>query len=298
MWIGTACGAAFRERRVPLGTSRQREEPPPTPNSDVPHGRIQPDGKPRWLPCETHGKLIGVNVCETVGSGVALGLVTSLPSFREVLRGGMFWVHGLPMNVNRWVWRVLLCLAPVFGVSAQARPSLGKLRGVAYDSVRAQPLALATIQLVNTRDRGESHAIRADSLGRFGIDGLEPGTWIVGALHPSLDSLAVDELSARVDVKATGTSRMVIAVPSGRALVARVCGDAAARDSSGYVHGLLRDMRSVESGAPGTVRVQWVEFTLKNARLERSLDGVEVLSTATGRYPPCQYGVRRDLSPN
>ncbi len=192
------------------------------------------------------------------------------------------------MHVNRRVWwAVLLGVSPMLSLSAQLRPTSGKLRGVAYDSVRAQPLALATIQLVNARDRGDTRAIRADSLGRFSVDSLEPGPWIVGALHPSLDSLAVDELAVRVEVTAKGTSRTVIAVPSGRALVARVCGDAAARDSSGYVHGVLRNTRNIEVGAPGTVRIQWVEFALKNARLERSLGGVEVSSTPTGRYVVC-----------
>ena len=91
--------------------------------------------------------------------------------------------------------------------------SCGELRGVAYDSVRARPLGLAIIQLVNARDLSDTRGIRADSLGRFSVDSLEPGPWIVGALHPWLDSLAVDELTARVEVKETGTSRMAFAVP-------------------------------------------------------------------------------------
>ncbi len=165
--------------------------------------------------------------------------------------------------------------------------SCGELRGVAYDSVRARPLGLAIIQLVNARDLGDTRAIRADSLGRFCVDSLEPGPWIVGALHPWLDSLAVEELVVRVEVKGNGASRTSIAVPSGRTLVARVCGDAAARDSVGYVHGLLRSVRSLAADAPGTVRMQLVEFTLKNTRIERSLEGVEVQSAATGRYVVC-----------
>jgi len=52
-----------------------------------------------------------------------------------------------------------------------------------------------------------------------------------------------DQLAARVDGKANAISRMTIAVPSGNALVARVCGDSSARDSSGYVPGVLRTTR-------------------------------------------------------
>ncbi|WP_309669324.1 carboxypeptidase regulatory-like domain-containing protein [Gemmatimonas sp.] len=186
----------------------------------------------------------------------------------------------------RWLWLGMLCALPMHGVGGQS-PALGNLRGVVYDSVRARPLALATIQLVNERDRGRTRAAATDRLGRFSVDSLEPGVWIVGARHPWLDSIAVDQLGVLVEVKANSTSRASLAVPSGHALVSRVCGPAVAADSSGYVHGVLRRTPGFEDNTPGTVRIQWVEFTVRNARIERSLDAVHVESALNGRFVAC-----------
>lgn len=98
--------------------------------------------------------------------------------------------------------------------AAATKPATGKLRGVVYDSVRARPLPLATIQLVSATDPSSVREMLADSLGRFSADSVPPGSWIVAATHPWLDSLAVDQLAVPVDVKAKGTTRAVVAVPS------------------------------------------------------------------------------------
>lgn len=60
-----------------------------------------------------------------------------------------------------------------------------------------------------------------------------------------------------------------------------------ARDSSGYVHGLVRRANSLGVGTPGTVRVQWLELTLTKDGVERSVEGVDVQSTSEGRYVAC-----------
>jgi hypothetical protein len=190
------------------------------------------------------------------------------------------------VNAIRWLWLAMLCASPMYGAGGQS-PATGNLRGVVYDSVRARPLALATVQLVNARDRGRTRATATDRLGRFSVDSLEPGGWMVGVQHPWLDSVAVDQLGVLVEIKANSTSRASLAVPSGRALVSRVCGDAVADDSSGYVHGVLRRTPGAADNAPGTVRIQWVEFTVRNARIERTLDAVEVESAPNGHFVAC-----------
>ncbi|WP_396221813.1 carboxypeptidase regulatory-like domain-containing protein [Gemmatimonas sp.] len=190
------------------------------------------------------------------------------------------------MTLIRWLWLAMLCASPMYGAGAQS-PATGTLRGVVYDSVRAQPLAQATVQLVNARDRGRTRSTATDRLGRFSVDSLEAGGWMIGVQHPWLDSVAVDQLGVLVEVKANSTSRASLAVPSGRALIARVCGDAVADDSSGYVHGVLRRTAGLDGSSMGTVRIQWVEFTMRNARIERSLDAVEVESAPNGRFVAC-----------
>ncbi len=195
----------------------------------------------------------------------------------------MRWLHSTALAV------ALLALSTSMARSQSTtdKPATGKLRGVVYDSVRARPLPLATIQLVSATDPSSARELLTDSLGRFSADSLPPGSWIVGATHPWLDSLAVDQLAVSVDVKAKGTTRALVAVPSARALVARVCGERVASDSSGYLHGLVRRANSLGIGTPGTVRVQWLELTLTKERMERSIEGVDVQSTSDGRYVAC-----------
>ncbi len=196
------------------------------------------------------------------------------------------------LELGRHVWALLALLSALptvvaVGQSGPARPPTGKLRGVAYDSVRSRPLSRATIQLIRESDPSTVREITADSLGRFSVDSLQPGRWIVGARHPFIDSLAVEQLAVRVDVKRRGTTRATVAVPAGRSLVARVCGDSVARDSSGYVHGLLRNARALDVGMAGSVRVQWVVLTLSQDRMDRSIEGVQIRTTPEGRYVAC-----------
>lgn len=198
------------------------------------------------------------------------------------------------MTLMHWLHSTALVAAllavPAGTARSQApsgRPATGKLRGVAYDSVRARPLPLTTVHLVSASDPSVVREIIADSFGRFSADSLEPGSWILGAQHPWLDSLAVEQLAIPVEIKAKGTTRAVIAVPSERTLVTRVCGSAAARDSSSYIHGMLRRANNLGVGTPGTVRVQWLELTLTKEGVQRSVEGMDVQSTPDGRYVAC-----------
>lgn len=166
-------------------------------------------------------------------------------------------------------------------------PQTGRLRGVAYDSVHAAPLNGALIQLVSATDPSRTRSITADAQGRFEFDSLSAGTWLVGALHPQLDLLAIEQLSTSVVVKAKGTTRATLAVPSTKTLVTKVCGADVARDSAGYVHGMLRSARNMGVGAPGSVNAQWVEFSLARTGLVRTPRRLEVRSTAEGSYVAC-----------
>ncbi len=189
---------------------------------------------------------------------------------------------------NRWILALFACAsAPVSAAAAQPGAATGKVRGVAYDSVNARPLGRALIQMVRRDDPSRSRRTIADSLGRFAADSLTPGEWLIAAIHPRLDSLAVEQLAMPLFIRASGTTRARIAVPSSRSLIGRVCGENVARDSSGYVHGRLRNVQAMESGIEGTVRIDWLEFTLSKGRVTRAQQGIEVNSTPDGSFVAC-----------
>lgn len=176
------------------------------------------------------------------------------------------------------------CLFPALA-SAQARAAGGRLDGVVYDSVARRPLAGATVQLV-TPDYGDSRAVITDLQGRFRLDSLAPGAWIVGALHPRLDSLGIAQLSRGVTITARGTTRITLGVPSTTALITRTCGAAAAADSGGYVRGTLRDVAGHARG--GTVWLAWQEVLLGgDGRAEHANSGIEATVDSTGRFLAC-----------
>nr|MDQ6925584.1 carboxypeptidase-like regulatory domain-containing protein [Candidatus Eremiobacteraeota bacterium] len=75
--------------------------------------------------------------------------------------------------------------------------------GMAWDSTASRPLAGAVIQLVDPRDPSVSRSTVADSLGRWRVDGVAPGLWVVGFLDPTLDLLGIDSPLRAVHVSGT-----------------------------------------------------------------------------------------------
>jgi hypothetical protein len=178
---------------------------------------------------------------------------------------------------------VALCSAPML----VAQSATGTITGVVYDSVAARPLARATVQLVRPEDPASTRTISTDSAGRFVLDGIAPGRWLIGAQHARLDTLGVEQLAHAIDVKARGVTRTTLAIPSTRTLVAKVCGSTVAHDSSGYVHGTIRRVDAARGAVSATVRVQWLDLVLMKGGLQRRVSGFDVESNAAGAYIAC-----------
>jgi hypothetical protein len=180
-------------------------------------------------------------------------------------------------------------------LAAQApSPFRGRVEGLVYDSVGRTPLRGAIVQLM-TSDYATSRAVVADQRGRFRADSLEPGSWLVAALHPRLDSLGIRQFARGIEVKARGTSRVTLTVPTARKLVAQTCGAAVAADSSGYVHGTVRaigdDWRGFRArgtaAARTVVRLRWQEVSLGADGVERQGAGIEADVDSLGRFVAC-----------
>jgi hypothetical protein len=171
--------------------------------------------------------------------------------------------------------------------TARAQSATGRIDGVVFDSVYARPLARASVQLALAANVSITRTLTADDEGRFHADSLAPGAWLIGATHPFLDSLSVMQLSQGVMVNARGSTRATIAVPSARALIAQVCGDSVARDSSGFLFGMLRTARFPRTHTAGAVQVQWQEIAFSSGAYERTLPVQLARADSSGSYSLC-----------
>src|SRR5881397_3596710 len=77
--------------------------------------------------------------------------------------------------------------APLAGSPAQSQsPRTSRIVGIVIDSIHSSGLAGADVML-----SGSGSTVTTDSLGRFVIDSLAPGTYQVGVFHPLLESLGL-----------------------------------------------------------------------------------------------------------
>src|SRR6188472_3522424 len=104
------------------------------------------------------------------------------------------------------------------GPLAAGSSTMGYLQGVAIDSIHGTPLINAMIQLSGTDRVGIT-----DSLGRFLVDSITPGSYKVDVDHPILDTLGIMLSTAPMQFVANEVTRVVIAIPSQEFLANRFC---------------------------------------------------------------------------
>jgi hypothetical protein len=142
-------------------------------------------------------------------------------------------------------------------------PTPGAVSGVVYDSIARKPLAGALVQVVAVEGaRYFSNSTVSDSLGRFSLSSVPVGRFMLGFLHPILDSLGLEPLLREIVVEAGRSVRSDLAVPSPARMRAAVCGAPADSAQGGAVMGVVRSARDREVVAGASVTVEWLEFSL------------------------------------
>lgn len=174
--------------------------------------------------------------------------------------------------------------------------------GVAWDSTAGGPLAGATVQLVNPREPAVSRSTVADSLGRWRIDGVAPGEWALGFVHPTLDLLGIESPLRAVAVSGRDSITHVNVWAPGPATVrALLCrGDAVRRDalrgdagdSTGALVGVVREAERDVPPADAKVVVSWEELVVGRSGITRTPHRVPVPVRAGGMFAIC--GVSAD----
>jgi hypothetical protein len=132
--------------------------------------------------------------------------------------------------------------------------TMGYLQGVAVDSIHGTPLVNAVIQLAGTDRVGIT-----DSLGRFLVDSIKPGSYKVDVDHPILDTLGILLSTAPMQFVANEVTRVVIAVPSQEFLANRFCTSARRALGPGVLAGRVREPDSEVAAVGARVSLVWYD---------------------------------------
>ena len=103
--------------------------------------------------------------------------------------------------------------------SAQTPAASGAvIRGVVFDSLEMRGLAGATVQIADATGKPWTKSVPTDSSGRFAVDDVPIGTYLIGFFHSKLDSLAIATTTFRADVRTTQPLDVRLGVPSARTI--------------------------------------------------------------------------------
>lgn len=178
---------------------------------------------------------------------------------------------------------------------AQATTPVGTnaVHGVVHDSLTGRPLGNAMVQLVAPDDpAGFSRTAFSDSLGRYALDSVPAGRWVLGFAHPMLDSLGLPMPLWEVDVVAGKAARADLAIPGPGRLRAAICG-AGSGDSTAILLGFVRDA-TTQAGVPGaSVFGRWLELSLTKGGLASEPRAFTATTREDGWFAVC--GVPRDI---
>jgi hypothetical protein len=172
-------------------------------------------------------------------------------------------------------------------LGAQSAP--GRLEGVATDSAHARWPQGASVLAVRADPPAHSAGATVDTRGRYRIDSLPAGRYMVEFASPFLDSLEVALPPREIIVEAGRTARADFAIPSGRTLRAGACPGVALAPGTGALIGRVLDADTEAPLAGARVAVMWTETAVDRTslRAETAERSGAVTTDTLGRYRVC-----------
>ena len=184
---------------------------------------------------------------------------------------------------------VLYACVAISSAGAQSDAHYARIVGVVADSVSGAPLPGAEVLAT-----GVGTPVKTDSLGRFTIDSLAPGTYQVAVYHPLLESLDITLATKPFTIGRDSAGVVNLAVPSIPTLVRRYCADAQTSQTPSVIAGRVMDPDSQQPVENARVSVQWDElFVSKTTGVVRTPREVHATSNANGFFKLC--GLPNDL---
>jgi hypothetical protein len=169
-----------------------------------------------------------------------------------------------------------------------APPKTSRIVGTVVDSVRGVGLPGAEVMV-----SGLASIVMTDSLGRFAVEGIAPGTYEVGVFHPVIEALGLTLTTKPFVLGRDSTGIANLAIPSGRSLASRYCRSELSKPGP-VVAGRVRDPDTDAPVAGATVWLAWTDISTVGRKSIVSIPHERQTETdSTGFFKFC--GLPEDL---
>ena len=195
----------------------------------------------------------------------------------------------MPTLARRRLLRFVI-LATSSGLLAQpAVAQRGRLEGTVTDSVHGRPLVGARVVAIGADARPDVRGVATtDSTGRYQIDSLPPGRYLVGFENPLLDSLEITVAPREVGVSEGAAVQAELALPPPSKLRSAVCSGAALPAETGVLYGHVVDASTEAPLAGAVVTAAWRQLTVDKALKPENVQRLASVKTdSTGWYRLC-----------
>src|SRR6185437_6693212 len=180
-----------------------------------------------------------------------------------------------------------LASASVAAQSVTPDSTLATISGTVYDSLDGHPLAGALVQIVMRGDIHGMRNVRTDSTGAFRLAAVQPGDYLIGFWHATLDSLGLDVPPRTLAVERAAQLQVALDVPSASAIRAAICPATAAGDSSGLLLGFVRAADTGGRLTGGVVDLSWTELVANKRGIHTVRHDVSAKADPAGWYAQC-----------
>jgi hypothetical protein len=207
----------------------------------------------------------------------------------------------LPNRTRAIVMIGALALLSASGESLHAQTTQpARVQGEVFDSIAHRPLAGAMVQLAELPPGRGVYSATTDSMGRFRMDSVHAGNYLIGFLHPLLDSIGITPPTDSISVRDGATANFALAIPSERRIARTICGGgqtdgraarAGAGDSVGMIVGHVRDAKT-GAPMPGTaVTLQWRTLIFGSGAPHTELRTLRATTMDEGWFAMCGLAV-------
>lgn len=150
---------------------------------------------------------------------------------------------------------------PLVSALAQNGAHNSRIIGVVSDSINERPLRGAEVFV-----SGVTASVTTDSLGRFIIDSLTPGTYQVGVFHPLLESLGITLATKPFAIGPDSAAVVNLSVPSVVTMVKRYCGAEQTASTPSALAGRVLDPDTDAPVGGARVSLAWTDVDVSKEK--------------------------------